>query len=78
MTSKKKKKNPNRKSENRPDSEKEIAFKRTATSPFSNLISDPETPFSETESPDACWNTADRENDQPIDRSSAKQPARKS
>ncbi len=46
--------NPNRKSRNRPGSEKEIASKRTATSPFSNLISHLETPLSEIPSPDAC------------------------
>ncbi len=70
--------NSNRKSRNQPDSEKEIASKRTATSTFSNLISDPETPFSKIQSPDACWNLADRENDQPTNSSSAKQQARKS
>lgn len=70
--------NPNRKSGNRPDSEKEIASKRTATSPFRNLISDPETPLSEIQSPDACWNAADRENNQSTNSPSAKQQARKS
>ncbi len=46
--------NPKRKSGNRPDSKKEISSKRTATSLFSNLISDPETPLSEIQCPDAC------------------------
>ena len=69
---------PNRNIGNRPDSEKEIASKRTTTSPLSDLISDPKTPFREIRSPDACWNVADRENDQSANSVSAKQQVRKS
>ncbi len=70
--------NPNRKKRNRLDSEKEIASKRTVTSPFSNLILDPETSLSEIQSADACWNAADYEKDQPKNSPSAKQQARNS
>ena len=70
--------NPNRKSGNPPDSEKEIVSKRTATSPPSDLISDLKTPFAKTRSPDACWSAADRENEQSANSVSAKQQVRKS